>query len=88
MRSMVHVLVVDLDKKSCAHVLIASVEGWSELLYCHSFLYVERELILTPVDDLKREFRLCTWCWLLYCSPSVDVLSFFSTAHMCSQTQS
>ena len=50
-----------LDEIICAHVLLTSVEGWSVLLYCHSFFYVETELVSTPVDDFKRDFWLCMW---------------------------
>ena len=53
--------MIGSDKISWAHVLITSVEGWSVLLYCHSFFYVETELVWTPVDDFKRYFWLCMW---------------------------
>ena len=55
------VLMIGLHKISSAYVLITLVEGWSVLLYCHNFFYVETELVLTPVDDFKRDFWLCVW---------------------------
>ena len=43
---------------SRAHVLLSSVDGLSKPLYHQSLLNVEAELVPTPVDDLKGDFRL------------------------------
>ena len=51
---------IGLHEKSRTHILVAPVQRWAKALYGHGFLYAKAEFVITSVEDLIRNLRLCT----------------------------
>ena len=76
-----------LNEISRAHVLFTSVDGRSKPLYRQSLLNAEAELVLTPVDDLKGDFRPFPWVLaVVVFAQGGCVITFLYSAHVLTDT--
>ena len=76
-----------LNEISRAHVLFTSVDGRSKPLYRQSLLNAEAELVPTPVDDLKGDFRPFPWVLaVVVFAQRGCVITFLCSAHVLADT--